>query len=251
MVSGDLAGVIWAALALALGGILKGATGAGAPIIAVPVIALFHDVPTAVVALVLPNCFSNLWQSWTYRKSIPEGAFAWAFAGAGLVGALAGTVMLASFTPQILLLMVAGVVFLYIAFRLARPGWRLPFETARRMVLPAGLAAGILQGATGVSAPVSITFLNAIGFERRVFIGTISIFFLAMTLIQIPLLIGYGMLTPHLALLSAAALLPILGGMPIGAALAQRIPREVFDKVILALIAVVAARLAWSALASF
>ena len=99
MVNGDLAGVIWAALALALGGILKGATGAGAPIIAVPVIALFHDVPTAVVALVLPNCFSNLWQSWTYRKSIPEGAFAWAFAGAGLVGALAG-IGLGSLVPS-------------------------------------------------------------------------------------------------------------------------------------------------------
>ena len=39
------------ALALALGGILKGATGAGMPVIAVPVIASIYGVQLAVYAL--------------------------------------------------------------------------------------------------------------------------------------------------------------------------------------------------------
>ena len=41
--------------AFALGGTLKGATGAGAPIITIPVIAAFYDVRIAVIIMVIPN----------------------------------------------------------------------------------------------------------------------------------------------------------------------------------------------------
>ena len=41
--------------AFALGGTLKGATGAGAPIMTIPVIAAFYDVRIAVIIMVLPN----------------------------------------------------------------------------------------------------------------------------------------------------------------------------------------------------
>lgn len=241
-------GFLWAGMALLLGGILKGATGAGAPVIAVPVIAITFDVPTAVAVMVLPNFCTNLMQSWRFRDSLPEGAFAWLFAGGGLMGAGIGTVMLASFAPQMLLVMVAVVVFAYIGFRLARPDWALSRAAADRLVLPASTLAGILQGATGVSAPVSITFLNAMRPERATFVATISLFFLAMTLIQIPAMAAYGLLTPHLAAGSAAALVPLMAGMPLGAALARRLPKVVFDRAILCLLAVVAAKLMWDAL---
>ncbi|MBP0482877.1 sulfite exporter TauE/SafE family protein [Sagittula salina] len=242
-----LVGLIWVAVALGLGGILKGATGAGAPVIAVPVIALYFDVPTAVAVMVLPNFATNLIQSWKFRAHLPAGRFPWLFAGGGFVGAWIGTVMLAHVAPQILLMMVAAVVFLYIGFRLARPDWALSRAVADRVVFPTATVAGVLQGATGVSAPVSITFLNAMRPERAVFVATISLFFLAMTLVQIPAMTWYGLLTPSRALGSAAALVPIVAAMPLGAALAKRLPKEVFDKTILVMLACVAAKLVWDA----
>lgn len=241
-------GLVWVCVALLLGGILKGATGAGAPVIAVPVIALHFDVPTAVAVMVLPNFTTNLIQLWKYRADIPRGRFPWLFALGGFVGAWIGTVMLAHVAPRILLVMVAVVVFLYIGFRLARPGWALAQAVADRIVLPVAVLAGVLQGATGVSAPVSITFINALRLERVAFIVTMSLFFLAMTLVQIPSMVWYGLLTPERALGSAAALVPLLAAMPVGAALARRMPREVFDRAILLLLAVVAVKLMWDAL---
>ena len=47
-------------LAFALGGILKGATGAGTPVIAIPVLTIFFDVQLAVIIMVMPNLISNL-----------------------------------------------------------------------------------------------------------------------------------------------------------------------------------------------
>ncbi|WP_425070336.1 sulfite exporter TauE/SafE family protein [Sagittula sp. S175] len=147
-------GLVWVCVALILGGILKGATGAGAPVIAVPVIAIYFDVPTAVAVMVLPNFTTNLIRGWKYRAHLPEGRFPWLYAGGGFVGAWIGTIMLAHVPPRLLMVMVAVVVFLYIAFRLARPGWALSRAVADRVVFPVATLAGVLQGATGVSAPV-------------------------------------------------------------------------------------------------
>ncbi|MBV0912446.1 sulfite exporter TauE/SafE family protein [Rhodobacteraceae bacterium ASV31] len=231
------------ALALVLGGVLKGATGAGAPVVAVPVIALFFDVETAIITMMLPNLLSNVVQGWRYRAYLPRGGFGALFAAGGLAGAVLGTVLLANAPPEVLLLMVSVVVFLYIAFRIAKPGWALPMPLARRIVLPVGLAGGILQGATGVSAPISVTFLNAVRLPRDAFIGTISLFFTVMTFAQLVALGSYGLLSPEGLGRSAIALGLILAAMPLGEALARRIPPAVFDKLILALLAVVATRI--------
>ena len=42
-------------LALGLGGFVKGATGSGVPLVAVPIIAAFHDVTMAILVLVVPT----------------------------------------------------------------------------------------------------------------------------------------------------------------------------------------------------
>ena len=52
--------IIAIVIAFALGGILKGATGAGAPIITIPVMTAFYDVRIAVIIMVIPNFITNI-----------------------------------------------------------------------------------------------------------------------------------------------------------------------------------------------
>lgn len=230
-------------LALALGGVLKGATGAGAPVVAVPVISLFYGVQTAVVAMIMSNLLSNVVQGWRYRADLPEGRFVWTFAGTGLCGAAIGTVMLAHVAPHMLLQLMAITIFAYIAFRLARPHWVLPMTTARWLAAPVGLVAGILQGATGISAPVSITFMNALGMARPQFIACISLFFAAMTTVQLPFLAIYGILTLKGLAVSMGAFFVIMAAMPAGEALARRLSPLIFDRLILALLTAIGLRI--------
>ena len=231
------------AVSLALGGVIKGATGAGAPILAIPLLALFFDVPLAVAVMTLPNLMSNAWQGWRFRAHRAGPALTWGFAGAGAVGAGAGSVMLVSLSADLLQLGVAAAVGLYIAFRLARPDWALALPLAARLAAPVGFAGGVLQGAAGLSAPISITFLNAIRLPRPTFIATISVFFFGMSLVQIPLLTAFGVLTPERLVMSAAAIVPLVAAMPLGAALARRFSAQVFDRVILVMLALLALRL--------
>jgi len=75
------------AVAFALGGILKGATGAGAPIIVVPLLALLYAVKFAVAVFVIPSVISHLWQLWAFTQQHLSVYFSLRFPVAGAAAA--------------------------------------------------------------------------------------------------------------------------------------------------------------------
>ena len=95
LTSANLENLALIALAFAVGGVLKGAAGAGAPIVAVPMLAIMYNVPTAVALFLVPNVVSNTVQLIQYRSRLFDPGFSWSFALAGVVGAGFGTVALA------------------------------------------------------------------------------------------------------------------------------------------------------------
>lgn len=235
--------LVLSVLALAFGGILKGATGAGVPILAVPVIGLYYDVRTAVIVMLLPSLLANVLQAWRFRAFLKEVRFSYGFAVAGMLGAAIGTVLLANVSARYLLTTVAILVLIYVVFRVFWPGWRMATDTAQRLAVPAGLAAGTLQGATGVSAPISLTFLNASGLARPVFIAVVSTYFVTSTSVQIAGLTAFGLLSWHGLALSAGALVLILIMMPVGEAIGRRLSGTFFDRLILFLLTGIALRI--------
>lgn len=231
------------ALGFLLGGIIKGATGVGAPLIAVPLLTMFYDVQTAVILFAVPNCLPNVWQSWQYRKHRLDTGFISRLAIAGGTGTLIGTILLTQLPATFLKLVLALSVYGYVIFRSINRGWFLNMPVARKIVIPVFVFAGTLQGASGISAPVSVAFINALKLERPRFISTISIYFLATSIVQLPSLFALGLMTPQYFLMSTAAVLPLVAGMPIGRLLARKLSRDHFDNVILLVLLAVATRL--------
>lgn len=244
----DLTTLLLAFAGIALGGFLKGATGAGAPVVGVPVLAIVFNVPMAVAIFSVLNLVSNIWQAWAFRNEVTDRRFVWGFALSGAVGAVIGSVLLATLHVNVLMASLAVVVFAYIALRLSRPDWHLPREQGRRIGPVVGLVGGVMQGAGGLSAPVSVTFLNALNLSRSEFIATISVFFLAMSALQVPTLIALDILTLDRAVLAAAAAVPLFLGMPLGSWAARHLSKRAFDRAILTLLAVIAVKLMWDAL---
>ncbi|ADZ69479.1 sulfite exporter TauE/SafE family protein [Polymorphum gilvum] len=240
--------MIYAFIAFIFGGILKGATGAGAPVIAIPVLAMLFDVQFAVTVFIVPNLLVNIWQAWQYRGHLLPGRFLLLFSVAGALGAGIGTHLLAALPPDTLSLGVAGVVFVYIAFRLLRSDWSLAYKPGLALSFPMGMVAGILQGATGISAPVSITFLNALRLGRETFIATISVFFLVMSVLQMERLYTLGLLDSERFLLGLAATATVLAAMPVGTHLAKKLSRQTFDRLILVLLGAIAIKIVVDAL---
>jgi len=225
-------------IGLFLGAVLKGATGAGLPVIAIPTIAAVYDVRVAVVLLVIPNFVTNVWQIRKYHEHNLKNTFARNFALAGIAGAGIGTLLLAYLPLVLLNIIIAVVVFTYIALRLLRPEFHLSTSVMQKWELIAGASAGVLQGAVGLSSPITITFLHACRLPRLTFIYIASLFFAGMCLIQLPLQSALGLITWDMVLLSLLALIPIFVGLPIGERVGRTLSTAFFDRTILVLLAV-------------
>lgn len=205
--------------------------------------AVLVDVPFAVAVFLVPNIVSNSGQVLRYRKNIPDRRFAFGFALAGMAGAGVGTFLLAGLPGRLLTTAVAVIVLVYVAFRLFKPAWSLGWEAAKRVVVPVGFAGGVLQGAVGLSAPVAITFMNALGLSRPQFIFTMSLFFVSMTLTQFPIQVALGIMTWERLGIGALALVPLLAGMAAGEVIGRRMSKAAFDRIIVALLTLLALRL--------
>lgn len=238
-------------ITLLAAGIVKGAIGSGVPVIVVPVLTMLYDVKLAIAVLLAPNLFTNALQVWQYRRSLLPLRFLAAFSIAGGLGIVLGTWGLVVLSPDILSLGVACAIVMYLLIKLAKRNIALPLHTATRIVVPVGVLAGVLQGAAGMSAPASVTFLNAMQLERRVYIGSISVFFAAITIVQIPALLSTGILTWERSLYSVMALLVLLATMPLGARLGRRLPHRWFDNLIMLLLAAIACKIFVDTLIAF
>jgi len=239
----DTITIIAILIAFALGGILKGATGAGAPIVTIPVIAAFYDVRVAVIIMVIPNLLTNIGQIYQFRKTILPSFFTVSFAIGGGIGAFVGTILLANLSIKILTLSVAFIVIIYIFLKLIVPSWKLIYKKATKLVFILGAAGGVLQGTAGLSAPISITFLNAMKLERNQFIPTISVYFGVMSIFQMPTLYYYDFLNFEIIIASLVSTIVLLSFMPIGSWIAKSVSKEKFDKITLILLAFIAVRI--------
>ncbi len=239
----DTITIIAILVAFALGGILKGATGAGAPIVTIPVIAAFYDVRIAVIIMVIPNLLTNIGQLYQFRKTILPSFFTVSFALGGGIGAFIGTILLANLSIKILTLSVAFIVIIYILLKLIVPSWKLIYEKATKLVFIMGTAGGVLQGTAGLSAPISITFLNAMKLERNQFIPTISVYFGVMSIFQMPTLYYYDFLNFEIIAASLISTVVLLSFMPLGSWIAKSVSKENFDKITLILLAFIALRI--------
>jgi len=236
-------------LTLALSGLVKGVIGAGLPIVAVPVLATFFDVPFAVALLAIPLTVTNLWQFWQYRAEAAGRGWLWGMCILSGIGISAGTWLLAILPADVLSLALAGALVLYVLLRFARPNWRLPTVAIAPVAQVAGFLSGLLQGATGISAPFSLTFLSALGLTRAAFVFIASALFATSSVFQTGSLAVAGILTWDRLVLSVLALVPIIVAMQIGNRLASRLSRETFDRLVLALIVVVTAKLVYGVFA--
>ena len=193
--------------------------------------------------MVVPNFLSNIQQLYYFRKSILPKFYTLSFAIGGGIGAFIGTIFLVNLSLNILSLIVGIMVIIFILFKFIVPSWKLNHEKSKGLFFPFGFCGGFFQGTAGISAPISITFLNSLKLERKTFIPTISVYFMMMSLFQAPALIHYKFLNFEIFLISLICTLILISSMPIGNKLAKSVSVETFDKIILLLLATISLKI--------
>ena len=231
--------------ALAAGAIVKGATGMGLPLVALPALTAAFGLTHAIGLMVVPVLVSNAWQvvrMWGSRTS-PGLGFMSAFVVGIAAGVVAGTWLLKTLPERWLVITLGLMLVGYVVIRLARPSMTVGPELARRTALPVGAAAGVLNGATGISAPIGVTFIHWMGLARDAHIFAVSAMFLVMGAVQLPAMFAAGLMQPFWLVEGALALVPIILFMPVGRAIAMRMSRETFDRLVLIFLGIIGVKM--------
>lgn len=222
-------------LALGAGAVVKGVTGMGLPLVALPVLTTFFGLQHAVGLMCVPLIFTNAWQVWRFRAAARDDrmAFLPLFLVGGAIGIGLGTWALTSLPERALILTLGAILLCYVVLKLAAPHFVVGPLLARRTGPLFGMGGGILQGATGISAPIGVTFIHAMAMDRDAHVFAVSAMFLLYSLVQLPALAIAGVMQPQWLLEGFLALIPILLFMPIGQAIAGKLSRRAFDRIIL------------------
>lgn len=234
--------------AMAVGAFVKGVTGTGLPQVAIPTMAIFLGVEHAVVVMAIPGVVTNSWMLRQYRRDLRSAGHLPPMVAAGLVGAVIGTAGLKVLDPRWLSLALAGVIVLYLTVRIARPGFALPARVTRVTSPPVGLAAGVLQGSTGISGPLLTVYLHSMRLRKQVFVVSLVTMFLVIAAVQAIMLAGLGLYDWERLGQSVLALVPIMIVLTVGTRVADRLPSWRFDRWITVLLVAFAVGLVYDAL---
>lgn len=199
--------VALAMVAVFAGALLRGFTGFGLPLAAVPIMTLVMTPALAVPAMLLLQVIAGLQTLPRIYRSIHWPALIWLAAGA-LVGIPGGTVLLAALPAEVMRLLIGLVMLVAVAAL----GWgfrtrHMPGIAAR---LATGLLAGVMSGAAAMPGPPVVVFFLASPASATASRASLQIFFMLTGLVSLGLATTAGLVTPAtivLALILTPALM--------------------------------------------
>jgi hypothetical protein len=221
--------IIALSLIIFFASVVRGFTGFGLALVAVPLIQFLMPVTdTAVFIAIINFIFSILY----YRKSKeivkgqPLGAMA-LWTGAGVA---TGTVILKFVSPGYIQL-IWGLLIIFIVVALER-GLNLQIRSERAALTFSGLFGGLLAGATGITGPPVAIILSSIKTPKEKFNAIISIFILFAVSYALIFYLITGLIRKETILLGLCSVPALLAGLYTGDRLVSRISQKTFTTVV-------------------
>lgn len=231
--------IVAAIAAVLLAGFAKGVTGMGLPIIGVPIlVALYGDLRAVLLVTIFSTALSDIPFVVHGARRWREVLFLIGFVLAGLIGVVLGTHLLVTIRPQILTLVLACVLIVFITIQWLGRMPKFERERATRWGWFIGLLAGLLQGSAGSSGPFATSYLVSLDLQRELFLFSLNFVFLILDWTLLVSLSRLGLYTPYLFQISAGILGLSVVGMVVGVLAGKRIDDFVFRRGVLVVLAI-------------
>lgn len=227
--------VVVALTAISVGALIKGMTGLGLPLIAVPAIATFTSVEEAVVLMIIPTFGSNLWLVASHRRFAGLIRTHLPFLIAGFLGGIFGTFALVAVDDRWLKLTLAAWLALYLLQFAFGNFLQSVFQAKGPGAAVVGFTGGTIQGATGVSAHIVAPYFHGRDVAANAYAFLIASAFLTFSAAQLVTATSTALFTPERLVLGTIALLPTLVFTRIGIAFAGRISKSAFQALLIAI----------------
>jgi len=221
-------------LALTVGGIVKGVTGIGLPIVSIAILVNFMEPKIVLATIVIPIVITNLWQAVRMGRLFEPLARFWPMAAAFLICLVVTAHFVAGMDTQVLFGVLGISVSIFAMSNLFRPhGKPLKTETEKWAGPLSGALGGILGGVSTIWGPPMMMYFILLRLPKDTFVRVVGMIW---TLGAIPLALSYwanGLLNDETAPLSVYACVPGMAGILIGEVIRKKIDQDTFRKVML------------------
>lgn len=229
------------ALAVAVAAFVKGAIGFGFPTLGTPLLALFVDVKTAFLVLIVPNIVMDGMQfvrsgaqAATARRLLPLVA-------SGAVGMVLGTHFLAMLSARTVMLILGAFILAFVALSVMRLTPRLPPRWEPWASPLVGFVAGVVGGITNVPGTPLVLYFYALGLSKREFVGAVAFCFVLYKLVQLGAVTWYGLMSAPLLGWSVLLTLAALAAFALGLRVQDCLQPRTFNRVVLVFLAALGA----------
>jgi uncharacterized membrane protein YfcA len=222
-----------------LGTTVKGISGFGALLVAVPLMSMVVEPVIAIALTAGSVVVSNIWQA------IESGHVRWALARfrwvfvALVPASFLGSQFLVLVDPSVSGGFIGILVILFCLSRIFSVQPNISADNERRAGPIVGALAGVVGGATQLSGSVLIAYLVSLKLSKDEFVGTIALMYLANSLPIYVTLVGFGRYGFAEVALSVGLVAPALVGISVGRLIRGRVSQSLFERIVLGLLLVI------------
>ncbi len=237
-----------AVVAFLCGGFVKGATGVGLPLVALPIMSFAFSVPESVALMTVPILASNIVQAFSGGRFVYTFRRFWPMLLSLLVTMTFTVKLLAVADPRLLSGFLGGILLISVAAMLFQPEFHLKTRREAWWSAGVGVVGGITGGLTSLYGLPIIHYLLGLRLDRATFVSCIAVIYVCGSAALMALLAGYKVLGAQEALLSVFATLPVGIGMLLGNFLGTHMSERRFRLAVLVLMAAASLNLVHRAL---
>lgn len=212
------------------GGLVKGTTGMGLPLVAVPFATLVVPVPVAVALMTVPILLTNLWQGRGWRVVIRR---VWPLLAVQPFAMVAGVAVLAWANPKIVTGMLGVLTILFVVLVRYQPHWRMTPPHERWVAPLMGVCSGFSGGVSSFFGTPIALYLFLLKLEKDAFVAAIGVTYAFGATSLLIILWAFGLLGQQLLFWSALATPVAFFGMWLGRMVRDRLNTETFRRVVL------------------
>lgn len=223
-----------------LGGFVSGVSGIGGAMVAFPILALFIPVHqlialTCIINLIMDGCLAVM-----HFRHCKVSAL-WPMLAGSVPGSFAGLYILQICSGAVLQGAVGLLLLYYVYWQRTFRAGPDPLAHPRMLGATAGFGAGLLGTAISFDGPPIGAYGLCMGWEPRVFLGTLGVFFVLRSSLTVLLQATAGLYTPEVIGYALYGGPGVILGTLLSFPVVKRIPQDTFQKVLLLVIGVAGA----------
>ena len=219
--------LLFAFAAITLAYIVRGITGFGSALIAVPLLAFILPLSSIVPLIVLLDFIAAASHGLRHRRAV-RWSLIFPLLPFTLLGVGSALYLLKSVDMSLLRQALGLFIIAYAAYSLFAPA--LQGQRSRYWVIPAGSFGGLIGTLFGTGGPFYVIYLQLQGVDKSTFRATIASIFLIDGGLRLSGFVSAGFYPGNTLILALTALPVMLVALFIGGHIHTRLPPEVFQR---------------------